>query len=261
MSREILLVLLVVVAVAIFVRALSNPSLPKDILQQAELSKVLLRAGDSVSLVNLTTKKTDEIVSRHQLIIMSKPSKLLVAVADPQGERLLAVEGKLFYLPSPHQEVQELVDAESRRARFADSTLSREEIGLGFQLARFYTAQEAGKAQREGKEALVWQLSPKQEGLNYPTAKLWVDPQTKMPLKIEFFGGAGDLQRVIEFGEFVKFEGSWLADMVKVHSVLDGHSTELKVLSRKSQFLFDLLFTPEQLKNLQFEPPQRSDEK
>lgn len=264
MSREVFLALLVVIsiiAVIFFLHTPPHPASSSNILQNADLHSLLLGSGSRVTLVSLSTTKADKALSQKQVLILSKPAKLLIAVAEPEGERLLAAEGKLFYLPSPHQEVQELVDAESRRTRFADSALSREEIGLGFQLARFYTAQEAGKAQQEGKEALVWQLSPKQEELSYPSAKLWVDPQTKLPIRIEFFNGAGELQRVVEFGEFVKFEGSWLANTMKVYDVLDGHSTELKILSRKSQLLFDLLFAPEQLKSLQFEPPQRSDEK
>lgn len=261
MSREALLVLLVVLLIVtgIFLRTPPKPlpSSEADILQRVELSSALLGTGSRVTLVSLSITQANEAISQKQVIIFSKPGKMLIAVAEPEGERLLAVGGKLFYLASPDQEVKELIDEESRGASFADSNLSREEIGLGFQLERLYVAQESGKAQLEDKEAIIWQLTPKQEGLSYPTAKLWVDLKTKMPLRIEFFSGTGELQRIVTFGEFTEFEKSWLANSVTVQNVLDGQSTTLRVLSRKSQPIFDLLFAPEQLKSLQFEPPKR----
>lgn len=262
MSREALLVLLAVLLIATGVFFLRTPPKPTsspeaDILHKAELSSALLGTGSRATLVNLSITQANEAISQKQVIIFSKPDKILIAVAEPAGERLLALEGRLFYFSPTHGEVEELTDPKSRGASFAQSALSREEMGLGFQLTRHYTAQELGKAQLEDKEAVVWQLSAKQEGSSYPIAKLFMDSKTKIPLKIEFFSKAEELQRVVAFSEFAEFEKSLLANKIKVQEVPDGQSTEISVLSRKSQPLFDLLFAPEQLKNLQFELPKK----
>jgi|GEM_PF-6722190 len=228
MSREALLALLAIVLIAVgifFFRFLPKPlSSPEtDTLHKVELSSVLLGTGSRVALVSLSIAQGNEVISQKQLIIFSKPDKLLIA--EPEGERLLALKEKLF-LFLPHKgEVEELTSPSSRKQGFAGSNISYEEMGWGFQLSS--------------------------------AAKLFVDKETKRPSKIEFYGETGELQRVVEFDEFVQFEGEWLANKASIRELLDGKSTEIAVLSRNSQPLLDLLFTPDQLKSLKLELPKR----
>jgi|FaiFalDrversion3_1042247.scaffolds.fasta_scaffold05127_2 hypothetical protein len=225
MSREALLALLAVVLIAVGIFFFHFPPTPSEpnILHKVELSSALLGTGSRVALVSLSVVQGNEIISQKQLIIFSKPSKLLIA--EPEGERLLALKEKLFLFLPTKGDVEELTSPSSRKQGFAGSNISYEEMGWGFPLSS--------------------------------AARLFVDQETRRPSKIEFYGETGELQRVVEFSEFVQFEGEWLANKASIRELLDGKSTEIAVLSRNSQPLLDLLFTPDQLKSLKLELPKR----
>jgi len=225
MSREALLALLAVVLIAVGIFFFHFPPTPSEpnILHKVELSSALLGTGSRVALVSLSVVQGNEIISQKQLIIFSKPSKLLIA--EPEGERLLALKEKLFLFLPTKGDVEELTSPSSRKQGFAGSNISYEEMGWGFPLSS--------------------------------AARLFVDQETRRPSKIEFYGETGELQRVVEFSEFVQFESEWLANKASIRELLDGKSTEIAVLSRNSQPLLDLLFTPDQLKSLKLELPKR----
>lgn len=257
MSREALWGLLALLVVWVFLlRSPVTPPAPikTDILARVEQGSFLVGKGSVVTLVNFTITKADGASREKKLMVFSKraqgqPDKLIIA--EPEGERLLSLGSKLFFLLPAKGEVEELTTDEGRQQGFAGSNISREEMALGFQFSRRYKSQEVGEARLDNKEALVLQLSLKEEVVvSYPTVKLFVDKQALVPLRVELSSGTGALQRVVEFSEFTQFEGDLLANKIRVKDLLDGRSTEIVVLSRKSQSLPDLLFVPAQLKSL-----------
>jgi hypothetical protein len=145
MSREALLALLAVVLIAVGIFFFHFPPTPSEpnILHKVELSSALLGTGSRVALVSLSVVQGNEIISQKQLIIFSKPSKLLIA--EPEGERLLALKEKLFLFLPTKGDVEELTSPSSRKQGFAGSNISYEEMGWGFPLssaARLFVDQE-----------------------------------------------------------------------------------------------------------------------
>lgn len=264
LSREVLglLAVLAIVLMVFLLRGLVTPPAPVevDILAKVDKGSFLMGKGSMITLVNFMITKADGATQQKQLMVLSKrargqPDKLIIA--EPEGERLLAIGSKLFFFDHARGELEELTTDEGRRKGFAGSNISREEMALGFQLSRRYKAQEAGETKLEDKEASILQLTSKEEDVSYPVVKLFVDKQALILLKVEFFSGAGELQRVAEFSEFAQFEGDLLANKIRVKELLDGRSTEIEVLGRESQPLPDLLFAPEMLKTLKIRPPKK----
>ena len=132
-------------------------------------------------------------------------------------------------------------------------------IGRGFEIG-VQLAIEEYKAQLLGEEILqiaenerlVYLLAltaRPQADVDFPNVKMWVDKETFLPLRVENYNVAGDLELMVEVLELVEFEGKFTAKQIIARELLAGNETTITIFERRrpAQPFPEQLFNPEKL--------------
>ncbi|MEP6692261.1 MAG: outer membrane lipoprotein chaperone LolA [Gemmatimonadaceae bacterium] len=129
--------------------------------------------------------------SRGEMLQML-PGKLSIRFTDPAGDRIVA-DGKSVWLYLPSSDAKQVVKLRAGQAstgtpdvmaQFLDSPKSR------------YAATDGGKASVTGRAAHVLHLVPKEGGMPFSRATIWVDDGDALVRQFEMTQADGQTRRV-----------------------------------------------------------------
>lgn len=143
------------------------------------------------------------------------------------------------------------IAARDSRSSFAGSDFTYEDVSGRDLGADKHTSK--GEKTLEGKRCYLIESVP-QSAAEYGRKLAWIDKQTFLPLKEEYYDRRGELYKVFTAGEVKKTGGLWTVTKRTMNNVKSGHRTEVTITDVRYDLGFPGdLFTERYLRN----PPMR----
>jgi uncharacterized protein len=210
---------------------------PRDAEKIMEMVEKNVTSKDEVATVRMMISEADGTKKERALEIRRKGAdnqqKVLVRLqgpADLKGTALLSVnKGKSsdqwLFLPSSKQTRR--IQSSKKNGSFMDSELSYEDMGTSSE------AQFSSKVLREedmgGRRFSVIESVPKGES-SYGKIHVWVDLETYLVGKMEYFDKAQKPLKVSTFSNYKKFDqGVWRAQKIQVANLQTKRGTVLEL--------------------------------
>ncbi len=268
--------LLLLGALVVAVVSYSDGELTGDeILDRVEEEGDLAATGSLIMVLRFDNAYSDgtttyTIFGGLSKLVEGQPDRSLIYFKEPpdtEGTIFLSIDPveseedtRLFlYLPALGT-VKELLSTEQRKASFAGSAFSYEDVG-GEDTREKYSAEltdedtvTIGDASRPAY--LISLTARSGADVDYPTAKMWVDKESFLILRSESYNDLDDLERTMEVLALGEFEGRTVADELIARDVLEGDSTKITILERRRPEveISDEVFRPKDLP--QFDPAE-----
>lgn len=129
---------------------------------------------------------------------------------SPRSDRIIRIAGHLLRQPVMGSDLS-----------YEDS-LEEESLRVSYRVAR------VTPGEHEGRPIWVLDLEAREEGLAYPTKRMWVDRERFLPLRQEWFGKSGRLLKTVAATRVEQLEGRWYPTAVLFKDVLkSGRGTEI----------------------------------
>ncbi len=182
----------------------------QQVLDSVEGSGLLSGSGRAV--IEMTVEKGKQRKAHRLEVLRSDDgkgtSKQMVEFqipADVKGTKFLSItqpeaEDQMWlYLPAVGRERR--IAGSAVQGQFMGTDFTFEEISMNENTWKAYTPVLAQAQKVDDKLCHVVKLTPKSSGASYTSVVLYVWQDTSIPLKIEFFGKGGKLQKVMTFSD------------------------------------------------------------
>lgn len=192
-----------------------------DILQKIDDNMVF----DSRSATALMRIHTPEGVQEKKLVLVNRGlNKARAEFLQPprdQGVKYLKLEKNLWmFMPSVARTIK--ISGHMLRQSMMGSDMSYEDSMENPRLADDYIPKLLPSEKLGGQQVYVLSLSAKRPDLSYPAQKLWVDPETYLPVKVEKYAVTGKLLKSETLGNAQKFGSRHFPLYYKMVDVLRG---------------------------------------
>jgi outer membrane lipoprotein-sorting protein len=216
-------------------RAEETINAPKD--QTIQQTMTLIKAGGSEKSRTLMFYQKG---SEQRLIVFLSP-------ADIKGVGFLSLPEDRRYLYMPAFRKIRRIASHIKNEDFVGTDFSYEDLSET-QFTEDYTAtSEKSEANR-----YVLVLRPRPEAdVSYSKQRVWVDKETFLPVKKEYYSKTGNLIKVLESENIKEVDGYWIAMKISMETLRTGHRTILVMAEIKYDTgLKDRFFTTRNLKKL-----------
>lgn len=217
----------------VLLRAEQAMNAPKDRVatEQMQLAKGNGQTRDR--MIEIFQKGSDK-----RLLVFQSP-------ADVKGVGFLSLSARRMYLYLPAFHKVRRIASSGTKENFAGTDFSYEDLS-DTRFSENYTA--VLQAQDEGKFRIALTPKPGAE-VNYAQEIMWVDKQTFIPIRTEYYDADGSLVKVLTMREIEKIDGYWFPRRMTMKSIRDDHTTTLEMIRiRHDTGLEDRFFTERNLK-------------
>lgn len=214
-----------------------------------------LLSGSGRAVIEMTVEKGKQ-KKMHRLEVYrvddgkgtSKQMVEFQAPADVRGTKFLSItqpdaEDQMWlYLPAVGRERR--IAGSAVQGQFMGTDFTFEEISMNENTWKAYTPALAADQKIDGKPCYVVKLTPKGSGASYTSVVLYVWQDTSIPLKIEFFGKGGKLQKVMTFSDIKPTaKGVLQPNTIVLQSVSSGSVTTVKIVETDERPVSDDIFS------------------
>ena len=148
-----------------------------------------------------------------------------LAPEENAGQSFLILEDESVLLCTPGLEFPLVISGGT--SVFGDSTVS---TTAGIHFEGDYEIVSRAVDTREAVERLRLEVRGIVDGLAYPTAMLWIDPNSYLPLEIELYALSGDPLNRIRYDEYAELDGDrYLVSQTIETLLFDDFSTVLTI--------------------------------
>lgn len=193
---------------------------------EVELKMVLRNAAGQEATRSLrisTLEKPDESVGDKSLVLFDTPRDI-EGTALLSHAKILDPDDQWLYLPALKRVKR--ISSSNKSGPFVGSEFAFEDF-TAIELNKFdYTfvgVEDCGEQQCD-----VLERQPRYENSGYTKQVAWVDQTDFQIRKVEFYDRRGDLLKVLELGDYRKYEnGVWRAHKLSMSNVQTKKQTEL----------------------------------
>ncbi len=219
--------------------------------------QALLEEIDRVQrYASISYEGTMEIIQGNRVLVKQFTAKargsglVFLEFTNPEdkGVRMLRVDQAIWmYFPTEGETVR--IAGSMMRQGLMGSNLSYEEVAEGESLRGTYAPAILGEDTVDGRPCILLSLTSTRKDISYPTRKLWVDVERRVPLRIELYARSGSLMKTIHVRAIESISGRLLPTRVEIVDALKKNSrTIFSMRSVKLDItLPDSLFTMETL--------------
>ncbi len=164
-----------------------------------------------------------------------------LAPEENVGQSFLILEDESVLLCTPGLEMPLAISGGT--SVFGDSTVS---TTAGIQFENDYEILSRAEDEFDGAQVLRIEVQGIVEGLAYPTATVWVDPETFRPLQVVLYALSGDPLNRITYDEYAELDGDQYLVKQTIETLLfDDFSTVLTITEISTELLVEGLLDPE----------------
>lgn len=209
------------ISIGIAARSAARPGDPHNL---SDLTTKIEDMQASVQVTKLDTKELEKIGKdfgvtyriRHLILQYKQPDKLRLSGRIPVlGEAVLIMNGTTRYykVPKLEKKVEDLEKSPGKRLSLLEYSGVLSPNTLSFMQGRFVREER-----QDGRAALVYDLTyqGQESGSHY---RLWVDPDTHITRKREWYDGENRLRATFFYGDPQEVaDGVWLPGRVEVRN-------------------------------------------
>lgn len=225
----------------------------QQVLDSVEGSGLLTGSGRAV--IEMTVEKGKQ-KKMHRLEVFrvddgkgtSKQMVEFQAPADVRGTKFLSItqpdaEDQMWlYLPAVGRERR--IAGSAVQGQFMGTDFTFEEISMNENTWKAYAPALAADQKIDGSLCYVVKLTPKGSGSSYTCVVLYVWQDTSIPLRIEFFGKGGKLQKVMTFSDIKRTsKGVLQPNMIILENASSGSITTVKIIETDERPISDDVFS------------------
>ena len=225
----------------------------QQVLDSVEGSGLLTGSGRAV--IEMTVEKGKQ-KKMHRLEVFrvddgkgtSKQMVEFQAPADVRGTKFLSItqpdaEDQMWlYLPAVGRERR--IAGSAVQGQFMGTDFTFEEISMNENTWKAYAPALAADQKIDGNLCYVVKLTPKGSGSSYTCVVLYVWQDTSIPLRIEFFGKGGRLQKVMTFSDIKRTsKGVLQPNMIILENASSGSITTVKIIETDERPISDDVFS------------------
>lgn len=176
---------------------------------------------------------TDRFGSRTKTFVSwaEGEQRMLLAFTNPEekGQKILRLESEIYlYFPDAEEVIR--LQGAALKESVMGSDFSYEDLTSEQSVLDLYDARLLGAEQVEGRSHHVLELKAKGRGQAYPLQKLWVDAQTYIPRKAEYYALSGRLLKTLEVLETRQVAGrAVMTRAIMRDAMKKNSSTEFRV--------------------------------
>jgi len=214
-----------------------------------------LLSGSGRAVIEMTVEKGKQ-KKMHRLEVFrvddgkgtSKQMVEFQAPADVRGTKFLSItqpdaEDQMWlYLPAVGRERR--IAGSAVQGQFMGTDFTFEEISMNENTWKAYTPALAADTRIDGNLCYVVRLTPKGSSSSYTAVVLYVWQDTSIPLRIEFFGKGGKLQKVMTFSDIKRTsKGVLQPNIIVLENASSGSVTTVKIIETDERPISDDVFS------------------
>lgn len=199
-----------------------------EILKKAE--DTLNAPQDRTIKEKMTLIKSDGSQKERRVVIYQKGSdKRLVVFTEPadvKGVGFLSITDNQMYLYLPAFRKIRRIASHIKNENFMGTDFSYEDMS-----ETKFSDEYSARLEKEETNQYLLELTPLPEAdVSYAKLNMWVDKNTFIPVKTEYFSKQGKLIKRFVAEEIKNVDGYWFAMKAKMETLKSGHQTVLEVL-------------------------------
>ncbi len=154
---------------------------------------------------------------------------IFLSPADVKGVGFLSLSDDEMYLYLPAFRKIRRIASHIKNEDFMGTDFSYEDLA-----ETEYTDDYAATLKDEGENAYILELKPKENAdVSYSKQLMWVDKETYIPKRTEYYSKSGMLIKVMTAESIEKIDGYWFPRKMTMETVKSGHKTLLELVEIK----------------------------
>ena len=198
---------------------------PVQILQSVEDTLNAPEDREALLTMQLIEKK-GEAKNRELTILQKGPDKRLIRFltpADVRGVGFLVLEDDMMYLYMPAFAKVRRIASHVKNENFMGTDFTYDDMAQND-----YVEDYIPTLQEETDQHYILELVPKPDSeIDYSKLVMWVNKETRLPDKVEFYDRSGRLLKVMTQTDTKRIDGYLTPQHIEMEDVQDNHKTTM----------------------------------